>query len=165
MPTVRTVPSSRFFFYATLILQAILALLGLGVLVFLLWEPHLEGVNAHATTFEIYFKDPFLAYAYTGSISFFVGLYQAFKVLGFVRRNETFSLATVKALRIIKYCAIVLIAFAVGAEAHSFIFVRGKDDISGGVAIGLFVIVASSVVTAVAARFEMIVSNCFRSND
>ncbi len=46
--------------------------LGIGALGFLLWEPHLEGRNAHATTFEIYFHDPFLAYVYVGSIPFFV---------------------------------------------------------------------------------------------
>lgn len=36
---------------------------GIGALAFMLWEPHLEGRNAHAGLFEIYFKDPFLAYA------------------------------------------------------------------------------------------------------
>jgi hypothetical protein len=34
---------------------------GGAVFVFLLWEPHIEGRNAHATLFQIYFNDPFLA--------------------------------------------------------------------------------------------------------
>ena len=71
----------------------------------MLWEPHVEGRNAHATLFEMYFKDPFLAYAYIASIPFFVALYQAFKVLGYVGQNKIFSQAAVKALRTIKYCA------------------------------------------------------------
>jgi hypothetical protein len=45
-------------------LQVAIVLMGIGTLGLMLWEPHLEGRNAHATTFEIYFKDPFLAYVY-----------------------------------------------------------------------------------------------------
>jgi hypothetical protein len=51
----------------------------------MLWEPHVEGVNAHATLFEKYFN-PFVVYAYVASIPFFVALYQAFKVLGYAVR-------------------------------------------------------------------------------
>ena len=90
-------------------------LIGIGALALMLWEPHIEGRNAHATLFEIYFKDPFLAYAYIASIPFFVALYQAFKVLGYAGQNKVFSQAAVKALRTIKYCAIAIIGFvAVG---------------------------------------------------
>src|SRR5687768_5749783 len=90
-------------------LQAVVVLIGVGALALMLWEPHIEGRNAQATLFEIYFKDPFLAYAYVASIPFFVALYQVFKALAYVRQNQTFSQATVKALRTIKYCAIAII--------------------------------------------------------
>src|SRR5258707_12100439 len=100
---------------STIFLQVVIVLIGIGALGLMLWEPHIEGRNAHATLFQIYFNDPFLAYAYIASIPFFVALYQAFKVLGYVRQNRTFSLATVKALGTIKYCAIAIIGFvAVG---------------------------------------------------
>ena len=49
-------------------LQFVIALVGIGALALLLWDPHIEGRNAHATLFEIYFKDPFLACAYIASI-------------------------------------------------------------------------------------------------
>ena len=71
--------------------QSVIVLIGVGTLALLLWEPHLEGRNAHATPFEIYFKDPFLAYAYVASIPFFAALFQAFKVLGYTRQNKVFS--------------------------------------------------------------------------
>ena len=74
-----------------LCLQAAVILVGVGALVFLLGEPHLEGRNVGATAFEIYFKDPFLAYAYLSSIPFFVALFQAFRVLGLVGRGESLS--------------------------------------------------------------------------
>jgi len=95
----------------TTFLQAVTVLIGISALTFMLWEPHIEGRNARATLFEIYFKDPFLAYAYIASIPFFIALYQAFKVLEYVRHNETFSRATEKALGTIKYCAIAIIGF------------------------------------------------------
>src|SRR6266576_3514671 len=96
---------------STIFLQVVIALLGVGVFALLLWEPNLEGRNVNATLFEIYFKDPFLAYAYIGSIPFFVGLYQALKFLGYIRRNEIFSPRSVRALGTIKYCALAIIGF------------------------------------------------------
>src|SRR3990170_7700607 len=100
---------------STIFLQVVIVLIGIGAIALMLWEPHIEGRNAHATLFEIYFKDPFLAYAYIASISFFVALYQAFKLLGYIGRNEVFSQRSVKALRAIKYCAIALAALIVAA--------------------------------------------------
>ncbi|MEK7514868.1 MAG: hypothetical protein AAB608_00605 [Patescibacteria group bacterium] len=54
----------------TLFLKAAIVLIGIGALAFLLIEPHFEGRNVNATLFEIYFRDPFLAYAYIASIPF-----------------------------------------------------------------------------------------------
>src|SRR5207248_8601142 len=98
---------------STVFLQVVIVLIGIGRLALMLWEPHIEGRNAHATIFEIYFKDPFLAYAYLASIPFFVALYQAFKVLGYAGQNKVFSQAVVKALRTIKLCAMAIIGFVV----------------------------------------------------
>src|SRR6185295_14659585 len=93
----------------SLFLRAVLVLIGIGALAFLLWEPRAEGRNAHATLFEVYFKDPFLVFAYIGSIPFFMGLYHGFKVLGFAGRGREFTPSAVRSLRTIKYCAIALI--------------------------------------------------------
>jgi Protein of unknown function (DUF2975) len=144
---------------STIFLQIVIVLVGIGALVLMLWEPHLEGRNAHATLFEIYFKDPFLAYAYTASIAFFAALFQAFKLLGYIGRNEVFSLNSVRALRTIKYCAIALVLMIGGAVAYLFIAVRGKDDIAGGVAVGLVMIFVSIVIGTAAAVFERLLQN------
>src|ERR1700740_1192620 len=102
-------------FIPKVFLQAVIVLIGIGALALMLWEPHIEGRNAHSTLFEIYFKDPFLAYAYVASIPFFVALYQAFKVLRYVGHNKPFSQTTIKALRTIKLCALAIVGFvAVG---------------------------------------------------
>ena len=138
---------------STVFLQVVIVLIGLGALALLLWEPHLEGRNANATNFEIYFKDPFLAYAYTASIAFFVALYQAFKLLGYIGQNNFFSLDSVQALRTIKHCAVLLVGFIAAPVAYLFI-AQPDDDIAGGVAVGLMIIFISAVVATAAAVFE-----------
>jgi hypothetical protein len=147
-----------------LFLQAVVVIVGIGVLAFMLAEPHFEGRNVNATVFQIYFTDPFLAYAYTASIAFFAALYQAFKLLAYIGRNEIFSSKAVTSLRTIRYCAFILIAFLLGAEAYLHIVMRGKDDIAGGVMMGLLMIFISSVVAAAAAVFEKIVRRGRDSN-
>jgi len=144
---------------STIFLQVVVVGLGAGVLTFLLWEPHLEGRNVHATVFEIYFKDPFLAYIYLAFVPFFVGLYQAFKILGYARRDEIFFPRSVRALRIIKYCALITALFILGAEAYIFVFVRGTDDVAGGVMMGAFIIFVSAIIGTAAAVFQRILQN------
>jgi hypothetical protein len=137
---------------STMFLQGVVVLIGIGVLALLLWEPHLEGRNAHATLFEIYFHDPFLALVYLGSIPFFVALYQAFKVLGYVGKNKVFSPAAVKALRTIKYCAIAIIGFV--AVELIVIMLGDSDDRPPAVVMGILITFGSLVVAAAAAMFE-----------
>lgn len=150
--TMTTAPSLKR--PSTIFLQAVVVLAGLGALVFMLWEPHLEGRNAHATPFEIYFKDPFLAYAYLASIAFFVALFQVFRLLGYIGHDRRVSLDAVRALRIIKRCAIALVAMIGAAVVYLFIAVRGKDDIAGGVAMGVVLMVVFAVTGTAAAVFE-----------
>src|SRR6266404_5629084 len=148
---------------STIFLQVVIALLGVGVLALLLWEPHLEGRNVNATLFEIYFKDPFLAYIYLAFVPFFVGLYQGFKILGYARRDEIFSQRSVRAFRIIKYCALTTAIFILGAEAYLSIFMRGKDDIAGGVMMGAFIIFVSAITATAAALFQRILQNTVKT--
>ena len=137
---------------AAIFLQIVIVLVGIGAIAFLLWEPHIEGRNAHATLFEIYFKDPFLAYAYIASIPFFVAVYQALTVLGYVRHNTIFTQAAVKALRTIRYCGIAIIGFV--AVGEIFIMLGDSDDRSGGVFMGILITFGSIVIATAAAIIE-----------
>ena len=142
---------------STAFLQTVIVLIGVGALALMLWEPHIEGRNAHATPFEIYFKDPFLAYAYVASIPFFVALYQAFKVLGYASQNRVFTHEAVNALRTIKYCALALIGFV----AVSVFFMIGGDpeDRPPGTFMRILIAFPSIVVATAAAMFERILQS------
>ena len=138
---------------STIFLQAVVVLVGIGAFALLLWEPTIEGRNAHSTLFQTYFNDPFLALVYIGSIPFFVALYQAFKVLRYAGVNKVISPEAVKALRTIKYCALAIIGFVVVEEI--FIMLNhGNDDPAGGVAMGVGITFISIVVATAAAVFE-----------
>ena len=141
----------------SIFLQVVVVLIGIGAIAILLYEPHVEGRNANATLYQIYFNDPFLAFAYVASIPFFVALYQAFKVLGYAGQNQVFSPAAVKALRTIKYCAIAIIVFVAGAEI--MIMLNNEEDKAGGVFIGILITFGSIVIATAAAMFERILQN------
>jgi Protein of unknown function (DUF2975) len=144
---------------STVFLQVILALFGMGALLFMLWEPHFEGRNANATVFEVYFKDPFLAYVYLASIAFFAGLYQAIKVLGYAGQDRIFSQEAVNALRTIKYCALAMIAFVAVSVIFMPLGAPEDDDGPQGVVMRLVVAFGSIVVATAAAMFERILMN------
>jgi hypothetical protein len=141
---------------STIFLQLIIVLIGVGALAFMLWEPHIEGANAHATLAKMYFNS-FVAYAFMASIPFFVALYEAFKLLGYIGRNEIFSQAAVKALRIIKYCALAIIGFV--AVSVIFMISGDRDDRPAGVFMRLLITFPSIVVATAAAMFARILQN------
>ena len=140
-----------------LFLKAVLVLVGIGALALMLWEPHIEGRNAHATLFEIYFNDPFLAYAYIASVPFFVALYQAFKVLGYAGQDKVLSPAAVRSLRTIKFCAMAIIGFV--AVGEIFILLGESDDRAGGVFMGILITFASMVIATAMVVLERVLQN------
>lgn len=144
----------------TVFLQIVIVLLGVAALALLLWEPQVEGVNQNRTNFEIYFQDPFLALVYAGSIPFFVALYQAVRALGHVGRNQAFSPEVVRALRIIKYCALAIIGFVVVEEIVILLMNdRDKDNPGAPIFMGLLIVFPSIVVATVAGMFARILQN------
>ena len=146
---------------SALFLQVVIVVIGISVLGLMLWEPHLEGRNAHATTFEIYFKDPFLAYVYVGSLPFFVALHRAFALFGHARRKGTFSPATLKALRTIKACALAIIGFVAGAVVFIIMLGDGEDR-PGGIFMCLLVALVASAIATTAALFARSLQTALR---
>ena len=139
-------------------LQAVIVLIGILALAILVWFPLTEGRATNIDLFGIY-SDPFILYGYAASTAFFVALYKAFKLLGYIGQNRIFSSNSVKSLTSIKYCAIVLSILIVTAGLYIRIFHSKEDDPAGFLAICILTTFVSVVVATVAAIFEKILQN------
>lgn len=143
---------------STIFLQAVIVLIGIVALAILIWFPLTEGRAANLDLFSIYF-DPFILYGYATSIAFFVALYKAFKLLGYIGQNKVFSSNSVKTLKSIKYCAVVLSILIVGAGLYIKIAHDKEDDPAGFLAICIVTTFVSIVVATAAAIFEKLLQN------
>lgn len=143
---------------STVFLQAVIVLIGIVALVILLWFPLTEGRAANLDLFSIYF-DPFILYGYAASIAFFVGLYKTFKLLGYIGQNKVFSSNSVKTLKSIKYCAIVLSILIVLAGLYIRLFHNKEDDPAGFLAICIVTTFVSIVFATAAAILEKLLQN------
>ena len=128
------------------------------MLIGLIRFPLTEGRAVNLDLFSIYF-DPVILYMYVASVPFFVALYQAFKLLGYIGQNKVFSLSSVKALRIIKYCAIAIAGFVVLGEIGLMLTQSGQDDAAGPMALGVIITFISIVIATAAAVFEKLLQS------
>ena len=133
-------------------------LIGIVALVIMIRFPSTEGRAENLDLFSIY-ADPFILYGYAASIPFFIALYKAFKLLGYIGQKKAFSLQSVKALRSIKYCAILLSIFIVMAALYVRIFHNKDDDPAGVLAMCIVFTFVSLVVATAVAVFEKILQN------
>lgn len=133
-------------------LQAVLILISIVVLSFLIIMPSKEGRATNLDLISIY-TDPFILYGYAASIAFFVALYKAFRLLGYIEKNKVFSIHAVKALNDIKYSAIILTTLIVIGGVFIHFTHDKKDDPAGFFAICFVTSFASIVVATAAAIF------------
>lgn len=143
---------------STIFLQVVIVLIGMVALAILIRFPLTEGRAANLDWFRIY-ADPFILYGYAASIAFFVALYKAFKLLGYIGQNKVFSSDSVGALKSIKYCAIVLSILIAAAGLYIRISHNKEDDPAGFLAICVVTTFVSIVVATAAAIFEKILQN------
>lgn len=143
---------------STLFLQGVIVLIGIAALVIMIRLPLSEGRAVNLDLFSVY-ADPFIIYGYVASIAFFVALYQAFKLLRYIGQNNVFSFSSVKALRTIKQCAIVLSVSIVMAGLYIRIFHAKDDDPAGFLALCVVTAFISIVVATAAAIFEKTLQN------
>ncbi|ACU63132.1 DUF2975 domain-containing protein [Chitinophaga pinensis] len=139
-------------------LQAVLVLIGIVALAILIRFPLTEGRAANLDLLSIYFNG-FILYGYATSIAFFVALYKAFRLLGYIGQNRVFSSDAVKALKSIKYCAIVISALIVLAGLYIKIAHDKEDDPAGFLAMCIVTTFVAVVVATAAAIFEKILQN------
>jgi hypothetical protein len=142
---------------STLFLKTVILLIGAGALAGLIWFPQTEGRAANLDLINIY-TDPFIIYIYIGSIPFFVGLYQAFKLLNFINTNKAFSQGAVNTLKNLKFASLSLIGFIALAELYIRFFAHG-DDPAGPTMLGIIAALAFGVIATAAGIFQKLLQN------
>jgi hypothetical protein len=139
-------------------LQVVIVLIGIVALAILIRLPLTEGRAAKLDLFSIY-SDPFILYGYAASIAFFVALYKAFKLLGYIGQNKVFSSNSVSTLKSIKYCAMALSILIVTAGLYIKLYHNKEDDPAGFLAMCIVTTFICIVVATAAAVFEKILQN------
>jgi hypothetical protein len=143
---------------STTFLQVVIVLIGIAAIAIMIRLPLTEGRAKDLDIFNIY-ADPFILYGYASSIAFFIALYKAFKLLGYIGQNKVFSSNSVGALKSIKYCSIALSVLIVLAGVYIRIFHNKEDDPAGFLGLCIVTTFASIVVATAAAIFETILQN------
>ena len=96
---------------------------------------------------------PIVIGMYVSVIPFFIALYQAFKLLSYIDKNQAFSELSVKALKNIKFCAMTISGLYVVILPFVYI-VAELDDAPGLIIIGMVPIFASMVIAVFAAVLQ-----------
>jgi len=138
--------------YSTIFLK--LAVILIGVLVFtlcvfgLIWLVN-NPVNPHYATI-LY---PILLAIVVSVVPFFIALYHALKLLGYIDKNKAFSVLSVKSLNNIKHCAVTISTLYVLIMPF-FYLVAEKDDAPGLIIIGMVPIFASMIIAVFVAVLQ-----------
>ncbi|PID24722.1 DUF2975 domain-containing protein [Sporosarcina sp. P7] len=141
----------------TLFLKIAVILIGIPVLavcIFLLPQLAIEAKEATERGWDFaYAIYSILVVIYISVISFYFALYQTFNLLNFIDGNQAFSELSVRALKKIKYCAIIISGLYV--VALPFVFIMAEiDDAPGLVIVGMIPIFASMVIAVFAAVLQ-----------
>jgi len=143
---------------ASIFLQGVIVLIGIGALAIMIRFPLSEGRAANLDLFSIY-TDPFILYGYAASTPFFLALYKVFKLTGYAGQNKAFSLNSVRALRNIRYCSVVLAILIVMTGLFIRIFHHENDDPAGFLVMCILAAFVCIAVAASAVVFEKILQN------
>ncbi|RKO61989.1 DUF2975 domain-containing protein [Caldibacillus debilis] len=139
---------------STVFLKIALIMIGTPVLALCIFGlPMLAKEAAESNSESAYVLYGFLTVMYVSAIPFFFALYQAFKLLNYIDRNEAFSELSVQALKKIKYCAIAIsILYVPGLP---FFYIAAElEDAPGIMLIGLGIIFASTIIAVFAALLQ-----------
>lgn len=95
---------------------------------------------------------------YAAAVPFFVALFYAFKLLGYIDTNKAFTAASVAALNYIKYCAIAIGLIYTPFLPHMYTIAQ-QEDAPGAFMIGLFLAFAPLVAAVFVAVLQKLLQS------
>ncbi|MBD8067817.1 DUF2975 domain-containing protein [Bacillus sp. PS06] len=137
---------------STLFLKIALFLIGTPVLAVCIFGG-IEIVKNPANPDYAHILYPIITGILVSVIPFYVALYQAFKLLSYIDKNQAFSELSVKALKNIKHCAMLI--SGVYVVVLPFVFLLAElDDAPGLVLFGMVPIFVPMVIAVFAAVLQ-----------
>jgi hypothetical protein len=138
---------------STLFLKFVIFVIALVVLALCIF-----ALPAGITTDATGYYRPILLGLYVPAIPFFIALYQALKLLGYIDKNKAFSESSVKTLKYIKYCGTAISALFLAGMPYIY-YAAERDDAPGVILIGLVIIFTSFVIATFAAVLQKLIQN------
>ena len=135
-------------------LKMAVILIGIPILAFCIFTvPRFGNFAGELYPEMAYMKSLVLVDMYAAAIPFYFALYQAFKLLSYIDKNQAFSALSVKALKNINYCAITISTlYLIGMPLYYLI--QERVDPPGIMAIGLVIIFSSLVIAVFASVLQ-----------
>ncbi|MBP1933191.1 DUF2975 domain-containing protein [Ammoniphilus resinae] len=138
----------------TLFLKIAVILIGIPIIALCIFlVPKIGDFAGELYPEMVYMKSLVLTDMYAAAIPFYFALYQAFRLLNYIDKNQAFSELSVKALKNIKYCAITISSlYLLGMPLY---YLMGKRvDPPSFIPMGLVIIFASMVIAFFAAVLQ-----------
>ncbi|MFB5662206.1 DUF2975 domain-containing protein [Alteribacillus sp. HJP-4] len=144
---------------STLFLKAAVIFMGLPVLALCIFlVPEIANFAAELYPDMTYIKYFVFIDLYATAIPFYAALYQAFKLLNYIDKNKAFSELSVKALKNIKNCAVIIgILYVAGMPL--FYLVAERDDAPGVIILGMIMIFGAMVIAVFAAVLQRLLQD------
>ncbi|MBC7960242.1 MAG: DUF2975 domain-containing protein [Vallitaleaceae bacterium] len=141
-------------FLKIVVFLAAIPVLGMCVYVF----PEIAEFFAELNPTLDYLQFPFLMGFYATAVAFFFALFQTFKLLMLIDKNQAFSESSAKALTMIKYSAITIGALYVLFMPLIYLMAE-VDDAPGMILIGMAIIMGCITVAVFADVLKKLVKN------
>ncbi|MBJ9989645.1 DUF2975 domain-containing protein [Paenibacillus sp. S28] len=139
---------------STLFLKVAVFLIGMPILALCIFVvPGIANFAAELYPDHAYLKYLVFVDLYASAVPFYLALYQSFRLLIYIDRNEAFSELSVSALKNIKYCAVAISILYVAGLPLLYLIAEA-DDAPGVILIGLVIIFASMVIAFFAAVLQ-----------
>jgi hypothetical protein len=151
---------------STTFLKVIIFLAGIAVLavcIFLLPEAARRDAIERPGDYSLY---PLLVCAYGICITFSVALYQVFKLLTYIEKNNAFSELSLKSLKVIKKCAFkVIFLILLGIVSLKVLAKVTGDDAAGPISLSLMGILVTSTVATFVSVLQKPIKNFLEKNE
>lgn len=144
---------------STLFLKVVVILMGLPVLAICIFiAPEIGELAAYIFSDNVLIKHLVTIYLWITAIPYYFALYQAFKLLSYIDRNQAFSDLSVRALKNIKYAAVAI--SALWLLFMPVVYVMAEiDDAPGLILIGMAFTFAPMVIAVFAAVLQKLLKN------